>query len=55
MMLCLTGRTFEACKCLQEWGLWTEAAELAKASLDKEGRHDTLHRWAVYLLSSSEP
>ena len=48
-LLCLVGKSIDACKYLQSYDRYTDAAWLAKISLSESESADIMRRWANFL------
>jgi WD repeat-containing protein 11 len=53
-LLCLIGKSLDACNVLQSYDRWTEAALLAKLALGPEDTALVFRRWANFLISSNQ-
>lgn len=54
LLLCLIGKTIDACRYLCSYGCWTRAVTLARTATDltEEERAEVLRKWAEHLLNS---
>eukprot|EP00058_Branchiostoma_floridae_P022847 XP_002608337.1 hypothetical protein BRAFLDRAFT_126223 [Branchiostoma floridae] len=52
-LLCLIDKAFDACRYLQDYGEWDQAAWLAKASLNNVECSEVMKRWVDHLCSSA--
>lgn len=52
-LMCLMGKTLDACKYLQSYSQWEKAAWLAKAVLVKEECQDVFNKWIDHLIQNS--
>ena len=50
-LLCMIDKGLDACRYLQTYGKWFQAAWLAKVSLDEKECNEVLKRWADHLAS----
>lgn len=53
-LLCLIGKSLDACRYLQSYDRWTDAAWLAKISLSEEECRSVLKRWAQFLNGTNQ-
>jgi hypothetical protein len=53
-MLCLIGKSFDACRYLQSYDRWTDSIWLAKIALPEEECSDIMRRWAKFLSQSDQ-
>jgi len=53
-LLCLIGKSLDACRYLQSYDRWTDAAWLAKISLGENDCGTILKRWAQFLSSTDQ-
>eukprot|EP01028_Stygiella_incarcerata_P005600 TRINITY_DN234_c0_g8_i1.p1 TRINITY_DN234_c0_g8~~TRINITY_DN234_c0_g8_i1.p1 ORF type:complete len:1272 (-),score=384.83 TRINITY_DN234_c0_g8_i1:132-3830(-) len=53
-MLVAIGKPYDACKCLQMYDRWKDAAELAKMSLPYDQMKSVMSKWADYLKRSGD-
>ena len=51
-LLCMIDKSIDACRYMQTYKLWTNAAWLSKVSLDGSDCHSILKRWADHLSSA---
>jgi len=53
-LLCLIGKAADACRYLQSYDKWEDAARLAKTSLSQEDSALVFMRWGLFLLRTGQ-
>jgi len=53
-LLCLVGKSLDACRYLQSYDRWTEAALLAKLTLNAHDASIVYRRWSDFLVSTNQ-
>jgi hypothetical protein len=53
-LLCLIGRSLDACRYLQSYDRWNEAALLAKLTLSKRESAQVFRRWSDFLVANNQ-